>query len=181
MAHVLTSEFFWGVIVGVVLAGVGGFLQVVFQSRQATNERVALFRSFTIDTARNIQRIVADMDDTRRRARAIHPEFLTLLDVEIGAFGRNREHLISLPLPIRDIVRAYMNDCALIRAEIGGGLAQFGRLTTLADQLLTSGNGPHAQRTRDEAGVPLQAANIALDRLVIRSRDATQLIAELQN
>ena len=48
-------------------------------SYQNRKERLALIRSFVIDTARNIQRIVADMEETRRRFNAIHLGFLSLL------------------------------------------------------------------------------------------------------
>src|SRR5436305_2895825 len=151
MWAVLSGEFFWGVIVGVVLTGLGGFLQVRFQANENRKERLALIRSFIVDTARNVQRIVADMEETRRRVNAIHSDFLVLFDVEMNVFGRNREQIVSLPVDVRDRVRAYMNDCSLMRAQIGGGLGEFNRLVALADQLQAGGNGPQAERTRAQA------------------------------
>lgn len=176
---ILESEFVWGIVIGVVLTGLGTWLQVLLQSWQNGRERLTAARDFAIDTVRNIQRIVGDMEETQRPINAIHHQLLTLFDMEVNVFGRNREHLVSLPLPIRDNVRAYMNDCALIRAQIGGGLTEFNRLTLAADEMQAAGNGPQAQRTRAAANAPLQTADTALDRLVARSQDAAQLITAL--
>lgn len=178
--HVFQSEFFWGVVVGVVLTGLGGIFQAFIQSKWAVDERLKLIRSFAADTLRNIQKITGDMENTRRQVGALHSDFLALLDVEISVFGRNREQLVSLPIEIRDNVRAFVTDCAIYRAQIGGGLENFNRMINLANDLQAAGNGPQAQRTRDDANVPLQEANKALDRLLLRCKDAPQYISELQ-
>jgi hypothetical protein len=50
-----------------------------------------------INTVDNIKAIVDDMADHRQKSNVVHPDYLTLLDIEFNVFGRNREHIIHLP------------------------------------------------------------------------------------
>src|SRR6266478_2109428 len=135
LVTVLTSEFVWGVIVGLVLAAFGAWLQAIFIARQQQKAQKDLIKNFCIDTVNNLKAIVEDMVNHRQRTQAIHSDYLALLDIEIGVFGRNREHIIHLPNPVRENVRKFVTDCAIRRAEIGNHLSQFTNLCTLADQL----------------------------------------------
>jgi hypothetical protein len=72
--------------------------------------------------------------------------------------------------------------CAIRRAEIGNYLATFTSQWTLADQLLAQGNGPLAQRVRDDASKgALAAANRALDALVVRVKDSAALVNDINS
>ncbi|MGE5165093.1 MAG: hypothetical protein ACM3IH_13855 [Sphingobacteriales bacterium] len=62
------------------------------------------------------------MAEHRSKANVIHPDYLGLLDVEIGVFGRNRENLIVLPEQLRDDIRTLANankslDTLIVRAS----------------------------------------------------------------
>jgi hypothetical protein len=178
--HVLTSEFFWGVIVGVVLTGIGAWLQALFVIWRQQKAQKELIRNFCIDTVKNIRTIVDDMVDHRQRTQGIHGDYLALLDIELNVFGRNREQLTHLPNPVRENVRKFVTDCAIRRGEIGTNIAQFSRLRTLADQMQSQGHGPEAQRMSTQANVPLASANQALNQLASRVKDSTDLVNSLQ-
>ena len=176
---VLTSEFFWGVVVGVVLAAIGAWLQTVFTTRQYQKAQKDLIKNFCIDTVNNLKAIVNDMVDHRQRTQIIHGDYLSLLDIEFNVFGRNREQIIHLPNPVRNEVRKFVTDCATRRAEIGTNLAQFTDLWDLANQLQARGDGPQAQLVRNDANAPIAKANQALDQLVVHVKDSTKLVDSL--
>jgi hypothetical protein len=177
---VLTSEFFWGVIVGLVLAAIGAWLQAVFIAKQQRRAQKDLIRNFCIDTVNNLKAIVDDMVDHRQRTQVIHGDFLALLDIEFNVFGRNREHIIHLPNPVRDSVRKFVNDCAIRRAEIGTHLAQFTNFWTLAGQLQSQGQASQAQQANQQANVARANANQALDQLATRVKDSADLVNNLK-
>ena len=112
---VLTSEFFWGVIVGLVLSVFGAYWLAIFAAKQQERAQKKLIKNYCIDTANNLRAIVDDMVDFRQRTQAIHGDYLALLDTEINVFGRNREQIVHLPSQVRDNVRKFMNDCAIRR------------------------------------------------------------------
>ncbi len=181
MTEILTGEFFWGVIVGLLLSFVAGWVLAKFTvSMTQANAKKVIIR-FCIDTIKNIQNIIVEMDSTRDRAKAIHHDFLILLDVEFNIYGRNREHLIHLPDEERNQVRKFMNEVAVKKAEVVNKLDQFYRLNALVDQIQAEGRAPEAQRVRDNAMVPLRDAQTAADKLVKLSTNATSLVERLTN
>jgi hypothetical protein len=183
LVTVLTSDFFWGVIVGLGLAAFGAWLQAIFTARQQQKAQKALIKNFCIDTVNNLKAIVEDMvvDDHRQRTQVIHGDYLALLDIEIDVFGRNREHIIHLPNPVRENVRKFVTGCAIRRAEIGNHLSEFSRFMALADQLQSQGDAPQAQRVRNQpAEVARRNANQALDQLVARVKDSHDLVSGLE-
>ena len=174
---VLMSEFFWGVIFGLLLSVIGAYCLAVFQ-RKAQKD---LFKNFCIDTVDNIKAIVDDMVDHRQRTQVIHGDYLALLDIEFNVFARNREHIIHLPNPVRGNVRKFVNDCAIRRAEIGNHLFQFNNSWTHANQLHTRGQMVEAQRVRkEEAEMARHNADRALDQLVARVKDSADLVNSLK-
>jgi len=178
---VLTSEFFWGVIVGLVLAAIGAWLQAIFTARQQRKAQKDLITNFCIDTVNNLKAIVEDMVNHRQRTQVIHGDYLALLDIEVGVFGRNREHITHLPNPVRENIRKLVTDCAIRRAEIGNHLSEFSRFMALADQLQSQGDAPQAQRVRTQtAEVARRNANQALDQLVARVKDSIDLVNSLK-
>jgi hypothetical protein len=179
---VLESEFFWGVIVGAVLAALGSWLIVWLQERAQQRYRNKTVRSFSIDTVENVLQIIRDLQKLRGRPNAIQYDFLALLEVEIGVFGRNREQIILLAPEPRRKLREFMNNCAIKKAEISNWLTQFYQQVTLADQLTASDQGLESQRVRDAAaGGPLARANAAADQLFQLVPDGEKILALLQD
>ena len=171
---VLRGEFFWGVVVGVVLTGIGAWGQAVFTIWQERRAQKELIRNFCIDTVNNIRAIVDDMVDHQQLKKGIHPDHLALLDIEWNVFGRNRVHLIHLPNPVRENVRKFVTDCEIRKAEIGNYLSQYLQALALADRLQGSGQAPQAGRVRNEqAQVPLNSAIQALNQLAAKVSDGS--------
>jgi hypothetical protein len=158
----LVSEFFWGVIVGLLLSVIGAYCLAVFFHRQQRNAQKDLIKNFCIDTVDNIRAIVDDMADHRQRTQVIHGDYLALLDIEFNAFAKNREHIGYLPPPVRDNLRKFLNDCAIRRAAIGNHLFQFNTLWTYANQLHTRGQMVEAQRVRKEEAADGEALAISV-------------------
>jgi hypothetical protein len=184
MWTVLTSEYVWGVITGVVLTAIGTWIQTILTARQLRKAQKDLIKNLCIDTVYNLKAIVDDMVNHRQRTEVIDPDYLRLLDIEFDVFGRNREHMIHLPNPVRENVRKFVNDCAIRRAEIGAHLAhQLTNLTTLADQLQSRDDQPQAQRDRQVLEVLRQQklANQALDQLATRVKDCADLVNSLKD
>ncbi len=178
---VVTSEFFWGVIVGLVLSVVGAYYLAVFATRQQQRAQKEIVKNFCADTIKNLRQIVDEMADLRNRTKAIHSDYLALMDIEFNVFGRNREHIIQLPEPLRDRVRKFVTDCAVRRAQIGNYLAAFTSKWALADQLLGQNQGLQSQQARAESGPPLAEANKVLDELSVRVQESSSLINDIKN
>ena len=179
MWAILTGEFFWGIIIGLVLSFAGGWAQAkIAASIQEKAARSTVVR-FCSDTIKNIQSIISEMDRTRDRARSIHHDFLNLIEIEIQIYGRNREHLIHLPDDLRGPVRDFMNDIAIKRAEVANKLNEFYQMNAQADQLQVQGHGPQSQRVRTDALTPLGVAQVAADKLVTVSKDGSPILTKL--
>ena len=102
------------------------------------------------------------MAATRDRTEVIAHDFLSLIEVEIVIYGRNREHLIRLPEASRDDVRKFMNDCSVTRAKIVHKLEQYYKL----------GSTP-------EASAPLADAQKAADKMLQIVDRGTAILAAL--
>jgi hypothetical protein len=161
----LSGEFFWGVIVGTILAAFGAWVTVRLQERSQRKRAAELVRTSSLDTVNNLLQIMRDLQDLRGRTNAIQHDFLALLDIELNVFGRNREHIINLPPATREPLRRFVNTVAIKRAEIGNFLTEFYKQIALVDQLTASGQGPQAQRVKDAASAILGKANAAADQL----------------
>jgi hypothetical protein len=180
MMTILTNEYFWGVITGVVLTAIGTWLQTILMAWQQRKAQRNLVKNFCIDTINNIKAIVDDMAKLQQRTKIIYADYMALLDVEINVFGRNREHIIHLPNPVRDDVRKFMNDCAIRKAEMGYHLQELTKIMTFADQLQAQGQAPQAQHVRtQQAPQPLAKATQALTQLADRVKDSTKLLNSL--
>jgi hypothetical protein len=174
IGKVLTNEFFWGVVVGVVLTAIGAWLQARLTIRQQKEAQKDLIRNFCIDRVNNIKAVVEQMADYEHKANVIQWDYLMRLDIEMGVFNRNREHTIHLPNPVRDEVTKFVNDCAARRSEIGHYQSQFYKL---ADQLQNQGQ---AQQVRNQQQVWFGKAVKALDQLAVRVKDGPSLLHSLK-
>jgi hypothetical protein len=182
MMHVLTNEYVLGVITGVVLTAIGAWLQAIFTIWQQRKAQKDLIKSFCIDTVNNIKAIVDDMVNHRQRTQKIHSDHLALLDIEFNVFGRNREHIIHLPDPVRENVRKFVTDCAIRKAEIANYRSQYLQALALANQLQSGGQAPQAGRTRssEQTRELLDSANQALDQLVTKVSGSADLVKSLK-
>jgi hypothetical protein len=179
IGRVLESEFFWGIIAGLLLSIVGSYFLAFFAARQQRKERKAVLKSFCVDTVTNIRQIVDDMNATRKQTNNLKHS-LALLDIENEVFGHNREQLADLPSGVRDNVRKFVTDCAIRGAEIGNRLTTFNNRVELADQYEAQGNGDKARDIRrDATNGPLARANRALDELGLRARDSDGVIGDV--
>src|SRR5690606_2149324 len=113
MQDILQGEFFWGVIIGLLLSLLSGYILAQFTVRTQQKTIKETILKFSLDINRNIQAIINETDTTRDRANAIHYDFLNLIDIEIQIYGRNREHIIHIPDEERTLVRKFMNDIAI--------------------------------------------------------------------
>jgi hypothetical protein len=75
---VLTSEFFWGVIVGLFLSIIGSYFLARFTATTQRHERKEVLKNFCADTVTNIRQIVDDMDSVRSKSQLIHHDYLML-------------------------------------------------------------------------------------------------------
>ncbi len=176
---VLKSEFFWGVMLGLILSVVSGYALAAFQTRAQTAAGTELMRNFSIDTVQNIRQIIDQLDDNRNRSEVLFTEFLVLLEIEVSIFGRNREHLVRLDERQREAVRNFVNKCALKRAEVANSLDEFIRLNQFAQQLWSEGDNSRAQKLREQSEPLLKKANKATDDLIQLASRSPEVIAAL--
>jgi hypothetical protein len=80
--RVLTSEFFWGIIVGLLVAFAGAYAQTIFLVRQQRVERKELVKNFCADTIKNLREIADDMAEHRSKTNVIHPDYLASAETE---------------------------------------------------------------------------------------------------
>jgi hypothetical protein len=112
VADIVKSEFFWGIVAGLLLSFFGGWILAKFTVRLTQQGMNRTVLQFVTDTIGNLNEIIEQMETVRNKGRVINHDFLALIDVELTIYGRNREHLIHLPDSVRRKVRAYMNDVA---------------------------------------------------------------------
>lgn len=181
MWEVLKGEFFWGLVVGLFLSFVAGWVLAHFTARLAQRQQKQVVKSFCIDLIQNLKDIIDELDQNRDRTRAIFHDILALIEAEVVVYGRNREHLIHLPPELRVRVRKFMNVCGLKRAETASKLDDFYQLERHSNDVAATGRAPEAQRLKEAASLELSEAHKAVDRLVAVSKDAGQLIADLKD
>ena len=179
MMQVLQGQFFWGVVIGLLLSFIGAWASAMITNCLATRERKRIFREFTINSIRNISSIAEDMDASRDRSKVIFHDYLALIEVELNIFGRNREHLINLDDQNRGKVRKFMNDIAIKKTEIVTHLNECyenNRRANAADQ---EGRAPEATRIRTQGEEILAEAHKVTDRLVTISKTGQSIINDL--
>jgi hypothetical protein len=148
MWTVLTNDYVWGVITGVVLTAIGTWLQSILTTWQLRKAQRVLIKNFCIDTINNITAIVEDMANLQQRTQLIYADYQVLLDTELNVFGRNREQIIHLPNSVREGVRRFINDCSIRKAEMGYHLGELVKIIAIADQLQAQGQTAQAQQLR---------------------------------
>jgi hypothetical protein len=159
IGKVLTSEFFWGVIVGVVLSDIQARLTV----RRQKKAQKELIKSLCIDIVNNIRTIVDDMNEFRQRTQDVYSHGLRLLDIELNIYGRNREHTIHLPSDVREKVRKFITDRSVRRGEVGNYIRQYHNLRTVTQTQGQPSQTQQAQlQTWNPLAPPMMAATITI-------------------
>jgi hypothetical protein len=66
MLHtILSSDFFWGVVVGVVLTLFGAYIQARLTVRWRRKEQQKIVEKFCIDEIKNLRGIIKQLEETR--------------------------------------------------------------------------------------------------------------------
>ena len=66
MLHtILSSDFFWGVVVGVVLTLFGAYIKARLTVRRRQKEQQKIVVKFCIDEVKNLQGIIKQLQETR--------------------------------------------------------------------------------------------------------------------
>lgn len=172
--HALYSEFVWGIILGIVLTYLGSILTLRMTQK---SQKFTVVR-FCEDSISNICEYISSMDQHRDRARHIHYDFLELIDVEIGVYGRNREHLIHIENKnLRKEIRDFYTDVAIQIVKIKNSLSLFYEANKLAQQEVDG--SPERRVHQTSADQSLGQAHIACDRLVAVARRKTEIFDQL--
>jgi len=179
MVEILTGEFFWGIVAGLLLSFLGGWFQATFAFAKNRKNAERVTRLFCIDTISNVATIIRELDKARDRTKIIHHDFLALLDVEFNIFGRNREHMLNLPESERGEVRRFMNEAAIKKLEVSQYLETFYKESERANQLEAAGSAPQARRILEGAAKQLEGAHAAADKLVRIGEGAALLTGKL--
>jgi hypothetical protein len=174
--RIITSEFVWGIAIGSALTIVGAFMAVRIQKRRFTEVVVR----FCEDAIANVCEFIQNMDDHRNRAKAIHPDFLALIEAELVVYGRNREHLIhiqdkNLRREVRDFFARVSVQLTIVRHNLAlftDALQRF--------QMLPPGTPPEeAARYEQGASAPLSEAHRACDAMVALAAKQSDLCKRL--
>ena len=177
--RLLASEFFWGIVIGVILSLTSAIVATKYQAIQTQNERNITIRKFLADAIGNIKEYADRLSDLRERSRVIDHEFLNLMEVEIGIYGRNREHLIWLADDsLRKEVLDYFNRVASHIVRIKVHLNEFQK----GFDLVRDGNLDQPRKTEVESAFNAQLAEAhkRCDALVSHINSHSQLIEKLR-
>ncbi len=174
--QLLASEFAWGVLLGVVLSAFGAFLGHHLQRNQHRKNVELLFR----DLITNIQEYASALEEHRDLNGVIHLDFLSLMEIEVTVWGRNREHMVLLPnSAVRTKLRQYFSGVSTNIARVRFQLTQWDNLYRAAleidDQASKQQLGAAAQSHLDEAHV--LCAKLATH---VQSVDASATISSRQ-
>jgi len=164
--NLVQSEFFWGLIIGLILSLVGCFFQAKIAHDKAKAYQRHTVMLFCSDVVRNLKSIIGEMQATRQRAQMIHHDFLDLIELEVTVFGRNREHLIYVDDNAREIVRKFMNEVAIRRGEIARSLNDFYQQRRLLQEAEKMRDEEQQFLARQNSKKSLEDANRAADTLV---------------
>jgi uncharacterized membrane-anchored protein YhcB (DUF1043 family) len=171
---VVTSEFVWGTIIGILLSVVAARLAIRFQSAQQTR----VVGTFSLDLVSNVQDYIRVLEDHRERNKVIHYDFLALVEAEVAVWGRNREHMVLIKDgPTRRQLRDFFTETATHITKIRHQLNEFeqhqNRAVALTDPNLSA---PHSEK----ANARLAEAHRLCDRLADFALKQDRLKADLQ-
>tara|TARA_R110001606_G_scaffold96109_8_gene212832 strand:+ start:342 stop:932 length:591 start_codon:yes stop_codon:yes gene_type:complete len=112
---VVTSQFVWGIALGVLLSAVSAWFGLKINQKHAQKN----VKRLCADVVSNIGEQVSGLTEMREKGKGIDHEFLDLIDVEIGIYGRNREHLVAIEDGVlRRDIRDYLTRVAIYVARV---------------------------------------------------------------
>ena len=148
-AEIVTSEFLWGIVLGVLLSIVAAYASAEIQ-RRSQQKRVL---NFAFDLTTNISEIVEQLEDIRTRTNIIENEFLELIMVEVSIYGRCREHMVAIEdAGLRREIREYFTRIAAAVGVIRVDLRRLGENWVPTDVGATSQEAAE-RRARAEAAL----------------------------
>lgn len=172
---IIKSEFLWGTILGLVLTYIGGYLTL--RSQRKSQEK--LVKDFCEDTITNIQEYINLLDQFRDRSRKIYDDFLSLIEVEIQTYGKNREYLVSIKdRKLRKKAREFFTDIAVQLMNTKRHLEGFENLYRAYQNETDNDKKMQLELASDNA---LKEAHKSCDRLVSIANRAEDLKIALTN
>jgi len=159
VTSVLTSEFVWGTILGILLSILTAHVTAKITRRQQ-RQNVKLFCT---DLVENISGYIKEVEQNRiRNNDLIDFGFLNLIEVEVGIYSRNREHLILIEdASLRKDVREFFNDAASFVSNIKFSLQRAHEAHGKAQSSIPPESHKHAELAKEE----LKQAGKYCDRL----------------
>ncbi len=122
VSEVVTSEFLWGVVVGLFMA----VIVAVVTSWLDTLRRRRGIAAFLQDLIENVREQIQNLEDNRDRNRVIDHEFLGTIGAEIEVYRRNREQLVLVTdRSLRNDVREFFTRTAALLAQVQIQLRMF--------------------------------------------------------
>ncbi len=158
MGAILTSEFLWGVIIGLLLS----MVVAAFSAWLETFKRRRIVVDFCDDLIGSICEYIQNLEDNRQRNRVIDNEFIAVILAEVGVYGRNREHLPAIgDISLRNDIREFFTRVAALLTQVQAFLALFNQ-----QHAQSQVPGPNAAAALQAATAHLADAHKACDRLV---------------
>jgi hypothetical protein len=158
VSSILTSEFLWGVILGLLLSMVVAGFSTWLEAR--TRRRIVV--DFCDDLIGSICDYIQNLQDNRQRNRIIESEFLELIAAEIIVYGRNREHLPHIGnVQLRNDVRDFFTRVAALLSQARASLTVFNQ-----EMARVNAGGADAAAANQAATIRLGEAHRACDGMV---------------
>ncbi len=161
MQDIITSDFLWGIIIGLVLTLLGSW---ALHEKQERIKRKSIAR-FIEDVIQTINTYVEQINSERQTNNEyINTDYLGLINGEIELYARNREHLINIQSPeLRAEIKAFLTEVSIKTARIQNEINSFTR------NWAESKNhelGEERTRLENDATVHLDKARTCVDRLL---------------
>lgn len=176
---IVTSEFLWGIVVGLLVSFAGGWFQAHVTQLRQRQERKGLIKDFCIDLIRNLERYAIEISRVRKHGNSVPRRILGLIDNELIAYGRQRDFLFVIEQSAREEFRELMNDIAIKRAEVQFKLDQVEDIFAKARALDAAGDATKAKRTMDSVEAPMKELNSEADNLVSIINKGAGIVAKL--
>ena len=180
MIDILTSEFFWGIVVGLVLSLLGGWalarLNVTSLRRLSTENQ----KELAVELISNIKKYAVGLDEARDRSKVIYKDFFDLIVSEIAVYSRNRENLVLIPKEAREALQKFMTDVASYQARTHESLAHFNEVYRVSDTARSNGDADTADLAATSANQHLQNAHATVDRLVSKAKEADTVVHQIR-
>ena len=121
VTDIATSEFVWGIVIGLLLAVVVAAVVNWFDTQRQRRAVTALCQ----DLIGSVCDLIQNLEDNRDRNKVIEHEFLETIAAEIGVYARNREHLVLVSdAELQKDIRSFFTRVAALLAQVQWRLRQ---------------------------------------------------------